>query len=283
VAVNSRVPLAADQNPNAVGRLGNMIPQEALRIGPRYTVSEPVQTWNVRIDRIAQFMMGDVLNSRYLASAHAPIWLSSDARPELWPEVISLGGNGYDATYVFVKLIAQAVRRAAMVRRGVVPPNVPAVVNFDWAITYTGPPANANIAELRRTCSNGALTWAYPNDLWTAATIVVLRMLAEGGRVWPTPAGQRITVMDDLEWDEVPINLVSPSGLPMPTAAATAVSVSDILGFAEHLAANYKIYSCYYRGLNIVASTAGARWALVPLFGNWPAREEGRRHPGDAS
>jgi len=170
-------------------------------------------------------MTEDVLNRRYLASALAPIWLSSDARPELWSEVILLGGNGYDAIYVFVKLIVQAVRRAAMVRRGIVPPAVPAVVNFDWAITSTGPPANANTAELRRTCSNGALTRAHPNDPWTTTTIAILRILAVGGQVWATPAGQRITVLDDLKWEEIPVNLVSASGLPMPTAAATAVSV----------------------------------------------------------
>ena len=97
--MNSRVPLPAGQNPNAVGRVGNTIAADALRIGPRYTNTEPIQTWNVRVDRIAQFMTEDVLNARYVASALAPLWLSSEARPELWSEVILLGGNGYDATY----------------------------------------------------------------------------------------------------------------------------------------------------------------------------------------
>ena len=68
-------------------------------------------------------------------------------------------------------------------RRGVVPPNAPAVVDFNWATTYVGPPANANIAELRTTCVNGALTWTYPNDPWTGVNLVILAMLAEGGHV----------------------------------------------------------------------------------------------------
>lgn len=164
VGVNSKIPLAPNVNPNAVGRAGNTIHPEALRLGPRIQFVEPIQTWNVRIDRIAQFMTGDVINSRYLASALAPLWLSSDARPELWSEVILLGGNGYDCTYVFVKLLSQAIRKAAMVRRGVIPPDAPAIVDFGWATTYVGPPANANIGELRTTCSNGALTWVYPNE-----------------------------------------------------------------------------------------------------------------------
>jgi len=117
----------------------------------------------------------------------------------------------------------------------------------------------------------------FPFDPWTA-TVVILRMLADEGRVWPTPNGQRISVLDDLSWEAVPVNLTSPSGLAMPTAAATAVSVADILSFADHLASKYKIYSCFYRALNIVAMISGSRWSLVPLFADFPTREEGRRH-----
>jgi len=222
-------------------------------------------------------MTGDVLNSRYLASALAPLWLSSDARPELWSEVILLGGNGYDATYVFVKLLAQATRKAAMVQRGIVPPVAPAVVDFDWATTYVGPPANANIAELRTTCSNGALTWTYPNGPWTGVNLAILVMQAEQGRVWQTPAGQRISVLDDVAWEGVPVNLTSPSGVAMPTAVATPVTVPDLLSFANHLASKYKILECFYRALNIVAILAGARWSLVPLFGDFPAGNEANR------
>jgi len=78
----------------------------------------------------------------------------------------------------------------------------------------------------------------------------------------------------------IPINLTSPSGVAMPTAVATAVSVPDILSFADNLASKYKIYGCFYRALNIVAIISGARWSLVPLFADFPAGDEaGRQGP----
>ena len=88
-------------------------------------------------------------------------------------------------------------------------------------------------------------------------------------------------MLDDVSWERVPINLTSPSGVAMPTAVATPVTVPDILSFANHLAAKYKVYECFYRALNIVAILAGTRWALVPLFGDFPAGNEVGR-PGPA-
>jgi len=35
IAVNSKIPLDANLNPNAIGRAGNTIPTNALRLGPR--------------------------------------------------------------------------------------------------------------------------------------------------------------------------------------------------------------------------------------------------------
>ena len=105
-------------------------------------------------------------------------------------------------------------------------------------------------------------------------------MLAEEGHVWPTPANQRISVLDDVVWETVPINFTSPSGVAMPTAAATPVTVPDILSLANHLAAKFKVYECFYRALNIVAILAGSRWALVPLFGEFlGGNEAGRQGP----
>jgi len=107
-------------------------------------------------------LLGGCKRKSTAASSLAPVWLSSDARPELWA---LLGGSGYDCTYVSFKLLALAVRKGVMARRGVMPSNAGAVGDFGSVIIYVGPPAAPNVADLSRVCSNGQLTWLYPGGL----------------------------------------------------------------------------------------------------------------------